>query len=179
MSEIEAWFLSKILVVTVAILGLGVYSNLVSPPHDSLEVNTQRAPASLVNITEINKEVVFSKSLVSTLDLHCVDETRKIELKSQSKQLRFIGKLCHLIQPGSELFLTNTSNGFEASIFSISENSFSTDYVYLKDGVNRIVIRQLDPTHEDAMIVTELNIERQDKFVLDGTSNFNSSTDSK
>ena len=91
---------------------------------------------SLVKISELAEDHLISEAKVSTLDLNCLQVKQPLQLKSQSKQLRLVGKVCDLKseQVAPMIVVTNVRNGYQATVFQLDETQFSTDYIFLEEG---------------------------------------------
>ena len=171
MDSKEALLLSKVIFALVVALGFFTVLNITTYKSDqqSYLANANRSPSSLIKISELENDSLISKATVSTLDLNCIKANHPVQLKSQSHQLRLIGRICNDNQDpqNSKIFITNTRNGYQATVFPLENQSFSTDYVFLEKGKNSIVISQVEDDNITQTPITELLIERQDKFILD------------
>lgn len=178
MNDGEAWMLSKIVAGLVVVLGFFVYWTLSTEQFEDLlsdyEVNPSRRPASLVTVADIKQGQVITKALMSTIDLNCVDDKEDLKIKSHTAQLRIVGKLCNPLEDKDakypDIYISNTSNGFDATVFDRPKNNFTTDYVFLKNGTNRIVISALHQGAEAIVPLKEIVIEKTDRLVLDEDS---------
>lgn len=172
MDSKEAILLSKIIFTIILLLGFFTVIDLTNYQSDHqslLNKENVRSPASLTKISDILSNTVISKSVLSTLDLNCLRSKKPANLISQSAQLRLIGKFCNLKAQDEieKIYITNTRNGFQATLFELDQNSFSTDYVFLEEGKNSIVISKVESDQVTQTPITELTIERQKRFTLD------------
>ena len=80
-------------------------------------------------------------ALGQTLDitLGCVGPLRS-QFEDSVEQLRLTGKLCTHSQEILSTEIQNVSNGTSATVFQMSANTFTTDYITIAKGENRIRI---------------------------------------
>ncbi|MCB0414415.1 MAG: hypothetical protein KDD50_08785 [Bdellovibrionales bacterium] len=128
---------------------------------DRANAASDRAPASEVTLSNSDSYNKNSKDYerMLTLKLGCLNSTKPAKkINSFAKQLRVTGKLCHLDSDLSMTEIKNISNGTLASSFHLDNNGFTSDYIQLKDGYNKILISHtlLDGTQ----VVSEVEIER-------------------
>lgn len=128
----------------VGLLGAITWATL-RPPKQVVETTSQadRTPASQINIREsqtLNKVT----SLTETLDLKCVTNGQLQELQTQARQLRLVGRLCPPKQAKKGKVLApeiiNQTNGFLATVFVPQSNLFTSDYIYLAQGKNQVLL---------------------------------------
>lgn len=162
MSDTESVSLLKMLSVAVFILGGWIVMDLTAPPtRAEPEKVSQRQPASLITVREATGSRSAMRSVVSTLSLECIESLQNVEIKSQSRQLRLVGKSCVPTEDTRPLSITNTSNGFVATVFQKPNQEFTTDYMYLKDGMNHIVIARQEATTDVAPVkISEFFVEK-------------------
>lgn len=180
MNDNEAWVLSKIVAGLALVLGFFVHWSLTTRQFEDLlsDYNSNnRNPASLVKISDLKGGHLLTKATMSTIDLNCVDNEEPLQIKSHTQQLRIVGRLCQAFktknggeEQAPQIFISNTSNGFDATVFDRPDRKFTTDYVYLKEGINRIAISRLPQGAETTELVKEVIIEKMDKLVLDEDS---------
>ncbi len=173
----EAWVLFKVVTSMVLIMGVVVYWSLTTEQFEDLlsDYNqpSTRGPASLVRISDLKEGHLLTKAMMSTIDLSCVDKDGPLKIKSHTNQLRIVGRICReqdakepKTTQQNSIFISNTSNGFDATVFHRPERKFTTDYIYLREGMNRIVISNLSPGSETTELLKEVIIEKVTKWVL-------------
>ena len=110
-----------------------------------------RAPAAVADKSikfEYASRVLDQKNLHQALDLKLPCEKRRlaseaptaIELSNGVTQIRFTGTACMKKSELTSTEIVNESNGFSATVFSLSKNSFTTDYISLAPGSNVIKV---------------------------------------
>ena len=75
--------------------------------------------------------------------MDCLDKNEQRTLKVTSLQLRIRAKLCGDFDI-SKTEITNTSNGYSATVFKTGDKVMSSDYIQLSDGLNQIKIQVQD-----------------------------------
>lgn len=155
--------LFKITLFITLLIGLGVgFSIAQLRPKSSLDVASsltkKRRPASVVAVSSgriTNEDVVPVR--MAALDLECIKSGLRPDTESTAKQIRLKGKLCEG-KKLSETIIQNRTNGFMATVF-ITQSNFTSDYLYLASGPNRI---HMTHTAEDGeKTVSELVIVRK------------------
>lgn len=188
MNNDEAWVLSKIIASMALVLGFFVYWSLATEQLEDLmsdyNQSESRSPASLVKISDLKGGHLLTKATMSTIDLNCVNQGDEIKIKSQTHQLRIVGRICEdaskeasKSEQHHQIYISNTSNGFDATVFERPDRKFTTDYVYLNKGINRIAISTLPPGSDTTELLKEVIIEKMDRLVLNEDSS--EITDSK
>ena len=121
-------------------LGFGALTtlSLLEEPSRTLQpllpsVAGVRAPASLTP-TKLGNRV---KPLMGTADVGCENGSR---FNTPSEHLRLKGKVCGV--DATSTAVRNTANGFAATVFHQGDSGFTTDYISLATGENKIVIEQ-------------------------------------
>jgi hypothetical protein len=153
-------------------LGLGAIAlaTLLEPPpgwHAPIEAAagaalSARAPASEGGTEITSKSLGQSHShLASDLkvsELQAACSASLATLPPGVRQLRLNGEGCLAKNALVETQITNATNGFSATIFATSSTTFTTDYISLAEGSNRLKIRHTyqDGRHDER----ELQIER-------------------
>lgn len=100
---------------------------------------TARAPAAAKATATAHHSVTASTS-TADFRLTCGSEPRALTVGRDVQQLRLSGVYCGTQGVvGSEI--KNERNGFSATVFKSSAKSFTTDYMTLTQGENRIRIR--------------------------------------
>lgn len=102
-----------------------------------------REPASINSAVEFDSMSLGGKTNLQAVDLKIpCDGVQKTVFTQKVEQLRLKGDSCLTenlqIKRSS---IQNAANGFVATVFFPSQKSFSTDYISLADGINRIVIK--------------------------------------
>ncbi|MBT4763142.1 MAG: hypothetical protein HOO06_15725 [Bdellovibrionaceae bacterium] len=136
-----------ILMTTSLIMVMGmisVSSWYILPPSDGNKASNKRKIASLISLKGFEsktKSAAASFPKMSTLRLGCLASDSSTELiQSSSKQIRITGEICHKYGHSTLLssMLINKSNEFEGTIFSLGRKGFTSDYIYLKKGLNKL-----------------------------------------
>ncbi|MEK6556584.1 MAG: hypothetical protein AABZ31_15145, partial [Bdellovibrionota bacterium] len=94
----------------------------------------ERQPASVAAVASTG---------AATIDVDCLDKNEQRTLKVTSLQLRIRAKLCGDFDI-SKTEITNTSNGYSATVFKTGDKVMSSDYIQLSDGLNQIKIQVQD-----------------------------------
>jgi len=104
------------------------------------QADSQRAPASIISLGEVVVSESYSQSQMLTLELPC--GTLGNDFTSPAKQIRLKFKNCDGLIPQEQKHLNvyNSTNQYQASIFSLNPGQYSTDYIYLREGDNIINI---------------------------------------
>ena len=102
-----------------------------------------REPASINSAVKFDAMSLGGKENLQAVDLKIpCDGVQKTIFTQKVGQLRLKGDSCatenYLIKKSS---IQNAANGFVATVFFPSQTSFTTDYISLANGINRIVIR--------------------------------------
>ena len=144
LSKIETQFLG-VLAAVVAMVGVPVFfsfnpeSSKITQTLKIADAMTSRNPSSLASPAPVS-----DRSAV-IVRLPC---GRELPLqKVNSNYVRLNGKACAGV---NSVEITNTSNGFSASIFLGKDKTFSTDFIDLKEGDNELKIRELTSGHEES-----------------------------
>lgn len=98
--------------------------------------NRSRAPASVAAL-------VAEQDLGQAADLHLgCDDTTTSAISSRIRQVRLTGKFCGQSseQKSKTTLVENSSNGFVATVFATPDGGFTTDYISLASGTNRLVV---------------------------------------
>jgi hypothetical protein len=134
--------------VVVLMGGLSALSLLATNPRAVNPIGAlARAPASVVALALAPKsEVQKTIERTSTLDLECsLPESTMIS--TEVLQLRIRGRYCAGGDfAGAEI--TNLTNGYTATVFTPEKDAYSSDYVHLSDGQNRLRVIFLLETGE-------------------------------
>ncbi|PIS11327.1 MAG: hypothetical protein COT73_04625 [Bdellovibrio sp. CG10_big_fil_rev_8_21_14_0_10_47_8] len=139
----EQRFLS-ITLLLVAMLGVPALYSTMREPRAKTEVSLEegrllsaRTPASIMTEGAVLPVRNSVKSKPLTLNYSCSDFEEDQEVDANLLRLR--GPSC--IQ---EMSITNQTNGFTASIISLKENGFTTDFIDLSPGENTLEIKGIN-----------------------------------
>jgi hypothetical protein len=150
--------------VAVVVLGVAAVLSLLQPPQGLQLVASRGATSrSIASIspTATRVEPNFSKSLTAELQTMDIKATcqpdESVQIAGSIRQIRMSGTTCQSKTKALTTVITNVSNGFVATVFHPSAKSFTTDYVTLAKGTNRILVREeLKPGqfHEREITIT-------------------------
>ncbi|MCC6277504.1 MAG: hypothetical protein IT289_06290 [Oligoflexia bacterium] len=139
MSEIRAR-VTKFLVLVISTLGLvSTLTMLAEPPEKDLAAQ---------DIFALNSQALASRGIASLgaeanesrVKLDC--DSKSQEAETASPRIRLDGLHC-LIKGESPIITTqvrNKTNGYVATVFHRSDDAFTTDYIHLKEGENKIQV---------------------------------------
>ena len=96
------------------------------------DVAVQRSVASIMPATVDSPKMVDFAPMVMEID--CSDISDRPPVTVKTRHLRLKTKGC---EPTS---IFNQNNDFEATLFELGSNAYSTDYISLADGNNQLVI---------------------------------------
>lgn len=126
------------------------------PPH---ALSSLRQPASL---TEVEGSIqANAKNQAIDVSVPCEGEST-IDLPSTVSQVRLMGSACHAKNAGEFVSseIRNEANGFSATVFYPKAKTYSTDYMTLSSGTNRIkIVHQLSKGGREAR---EFVVQRND-----------------
>ncbi len=137
----------------VVVLGFLLTLSLLSPiPTEELP-QAQREPAAVSTTADPAKEETptssnNSQSWDTSLELDCPLAAGQMR-QTSAKRIRLVGSLCGSPQASlpTRTFLVNESNGHEGTLFQLAQDGrFTTDFIDLIDGPNRIKITQISDT---------------------------------
>jgi hypothetical protein len=138
--------LSGAVVLTGGLVALTLLATNPKEPSAASIGAIARAPASLVTMA-LNTEQTVAPLLerTSTLVFDCQPPVSAI-VTQDTKQIRLSGKLCAT----ESAEVTNMTNGYTATIFKSTPDRFTSDYIHLAEGNNRLRITYLngDGQHE-------------------------------
>ena len=138
-ADLDSRFLT-ITATLLALVGAPAFFSLVQEPKQVVQVSQAeplaRSPASLSE--EGSQGLQLAKN--TSLDLTC-DAAEKIE-DVQANYLRLKGSPCLDSEVG-EITVTNKTNGFTAEVIFTQDSKFTTDFIDLKVGENKIEIETL------------------------------------
>jgi hypothetical protein len=96
---------------------------------------------------------------LETLAMGCIKDQFEVSRKSSAQHLRLLGQLClgspTLFEKSS---IINRTNGFEATLFRLQGNQFSTDYMPLAYGENQLFI-ELE-SHTGERVIATIRVDR-------------------
>ncbi len=134
--------LKLILFTTSAVILLGLFS--VSSWYINstavAKASSKRQPANFGQPTKVETSSGDKIPKMAILKLGCLPKDSSTALlQSTARQVRIVGSLCH--SPKHKLTkssILNSSNGFEGTTFHLSGSQFTSDFLYLKTGLNKI-----------------------------------------
>ncbi len=141
---------TQTLFIAVSILGIFSSVLLLSDPP---QVNSDEIPAATSSSLFSLNSTVLNRSLASVtgalgpssdilLNLNCAEVSQSLETSSPRFRLR--GDNCVGGADKSSVINTqikNTSNGYVATVFHRTPQTFTTDYINLNEGKNEIQVR--------------------------------------
>lgn len=138
------------LLLTVA-FGLVTTLTLLEEPSKTLQptfaTSTVRGPAS-VSTGKVSSSL---KPYMSSIEVGCDSNS---EVKTISEYVRIKSQSCGLNLAENNMVVKNETNGFSATIFHQRGETFTTDYVALVQGQNKILIKSsADDSHPREIIV--------------------------
>lgn len=112
------------------------------PSHGPIanDVEAERAPASLSMTTQPVRASVRSAPTMAQLDLSCLKNSKE-SLVTLSKQVRLNGEDCENGTVKKDYAIKNETNGYSATVFSSKGRNFTTDYIELEPGENKIAFK--------------------------------------
>jgi len=148
----------------IALIGAPAVYSVVREPDliatsregQSPTVDAQRSPASIQekasDFEGTRRNAIKSKSVV--LEYKCLDE----KLEVDGSLVRLKGSSC-LDEKWQDISIVNHSNGFTASVIFLKNKSFTTDFIDLNEGENKLSIQAKDEKGQavqKSLIVTRL-----------------------
>ena len=135
----------------VVLVGGGVVlAALSSPPDFDLNLrasaDTSRSPSSIPGVTPkfvggTGAALAKLKPTVETLALGCLRNGFQLEHRSSAKQIRLKGSLCGGASAAlNTSSIVNRANGFQATLFALDAGTFSSDYISLSAGPNKLLM---------------------------------------
>lgn len=102
-----------------------------------------REPAAINSAVKFDSMSLGGKTNLQAVDLKIpCDGIQKTVFTQKVEQLRLKGDSCFTSDwQIKESSIQNAANGFVATVFFPSHRSFTTDYISLANGINRIVIK--------------------------------------
>jgi hypothetical protein len=114
---------------------------------------------SPIELSEVQPALQKAEASTETVALGCLKDGSSLELKSSALQLRIKGRICEGYRAElNKSSIVNRANGFEATLFNLESGHFSSDYIALVNGANKIVLEIEDGVGGRA--ITELTILR-------------------
>ncbi len=114
------------------------------PLRAATETLKGRTPASLPAISTVAKDIQ-AKNLITTIQLTCSKGHKQtLTVPAETLQVRLTGKHCN---PNSDFKFTkiiNKSSNYQATVFKLSNNSFTSDLIQLSQEKNTFFIEELD-----------------------------------
>ncbi len=131
--KLFTWFLTLAAAVVI-LLGLQVWLSLnAEKPKVAEARKIASADSQTQDLTEVSKP-----DQAVTLKWNCAEEGLSA-YDIGAAHLRLVGTLCPDLE-SQKITVTNKTNGFTASLFFQKSQSFTTDFVDLKEGPNVIEI---------------------------------------
>jgi len=141
----DKWFLLITLSLVCAIGAPAMYSALSEPKTvvmtegsskpPSIETEKERAPASVS--PEHNR--IKAKSLTLDYDCKASADVKEVE----ASLLRLKGNTC-LNEHWKNVSIVNKTNGYTAAVILLKNKGFTTDFMDLADGENKLAIEGVD-----------------------------------
>lgn len=164
MSRLNQRFFSPriwVLLFTVLVLGIVLGIDLWTVPENKTIVQTaskselvnkdSRSPAS---ISVVDVEKWQEPDRLVTIDWDCSQKVKSHHLKNVY-QMRLNGSCLKDIKR-----LTNNNNGYTANIFMLN-NSYTTDFLSLNEGTNKLVIEWIDGASGNLSRDLDIIVEKQ------------------
>jgi hypothetical protein len=148
--------MTGIVVLTGGLVALSLLAT--NPQEESSNLTSiARAPASLVGMALTPaKETNALLERTSVLEFDC-NPPESATVTPEIRQVRIHGRLCGETSAiGAEIL--NLTNGFTATVFIPTPESFTSDYIHLADGANRLRITYLLAGGE--RLVREFGVKR-------------------
>lgn len=148
--------MTGIVVLTGGLVALSLLAT--NPKEESSNLTSMaRAPASLVGMALTPaKEAAALLERTSILEFDC-NPPESATVTQDIRQVRIHGKLCGTQATiGAEIL--NLTNGFTATVFTPTPETFTSDYIHLADGANRLRITYLMASGE--RLVREFGVKR-------------------
>lgn len=149
------------LATLVALLAVLLYFDLVTKPETdsysvrrvSNTVSSTRAPASIAEVPQSTSSFV-EPDRITTIEWNCEDASSIQSLKNIT-QVRLSGSCLKDVKT-----ITNKNNGYTANIFR-RESEFTTDYVTLESGTNKLEMKAADGATGNLLQKLEIIVEKQ------------------
>lgn len=154
--------LVKILTGAVLLTGGLVALSLLATNPDEADPSSiaaiARAPANLVGMAiSVDRPAVPLLERTSVLNFDCTLPTTA-EVSPDIRQLRISGRQCEFSDV-LETEIMNLTNGFSATVFGLKTHHFTSDYIHLAEGDNRLRLTYVRDSGE--RINREFSIVRQ------------------
>ena len=155
---------------TVMVTGLGslAMAFMLQPPKplreakkapltpNALIVHDARSPASVEESAKVAPLTLDALNHFQAVDLTLPCKgVMRTHFKNSVMQVRLIGQPC---RPGRTVSseILNTANSFSATVFYPNDRTFTTDYITLRTGTNRIrIVHQMDKGNEEREYIIE------------------------
>ena len=139
--------MTGIVVLTGGLVALSLLATNPREEASSSLTAMARAPASLVGMALATPKVPVSlPERTSVLEFGCTPpESATVTL--DTRQIRIRGKICGSTEVVAAEIL-NLTNGFTATVFGPTKDSFTSDYIHLADGANRLRVTYVMATGE-------------------------------
>ncbi|MCB0355466.1 MAG: hypothetical protein KDD40_00575 [Bdellovibrionales bacterium] len=131
-------------IIVMVLAVINYFTIFTMPANDSKtsQVNEVilRQPAAITKGAKSEKKVNPLEKNMVTLELSCLQHKQVLNFASYAKMLQLKAKIC-AEQPITKIEIINRSNGVKASVFSLSNNEFLTDYFSLIPGKNQVIMQ--------------------------------------
>ena len=139
----------RFLLITILLVGLigapAVYSVVKDPTQtksarkSSASKASARQPANIEKASETGRNRIQSKSVV--IDFPCKDQGKVHDVDGTLLRLR--GGSC-ISDKWEKVAVVNQANGFTGSVIFLKDNKFTTDFIDLQEGENKLEIQGVD-----------------------------------
>jgi hypothetical protein len=130
----------------VLLLGVALYWSMGLSGEKGVDQDTEQlVRQELRQVASVEASVGLDSSAwsgPSIVEVDCRDRSERPPFAVPAQHLRLKTKGCEITG------LENKSNGFRATIFPLSDRIFSSDYISLQKGENRIVITAMGETED-------------------------------
>jgi hypothetical protein len=159
--------MTKSLLALVAILAGVAYLSVFNPKAEGPSVanqseakfenslDTARAPASnpVEEVLTSGYEVVDA-----SMDINCSDAQKDYSIGASSVRLRL--KSCRNFELSE---ITNTTNGFQATLFESESKMLTTDFIQLSIGANEIEVKNKDSAKDFKLKIVRMPASSQER----------------
>lgn len=135
-------------------------SNILNHSIDSVSGSEKRMPSSLGVLPAISSVLSVAETPkihakpIDTLALGCLTDGLKIVHVSESRNIRLKARICGGLKFVSEKSgIINRTNGFEATLFDLSNGEISSDLISLSEGENNIWV-QFESSNGETYLAT-------------------------
>ena len=140
------------------VLWFDLWSGSETPPEVHAfryrKLNGARSPASVPAIDAI-PSTYLEPDRIATVNWECERPTKTVETLQNVRQIRLNGSCSSRIKK-----IINRNNGYTANIFQLKDN-FTTDYMSLEVGTNRLEFEYADGATGKSPQFIEIGVEKQ------------------